>query len=408
VNVLFLTTNPNLCSTARILQCWLTLGPAAGVHGRVVAQRPGPLANWLAANHYPYCLDPMPWPNRRWPFPSLWHAWKVARWARRHGVDVIHCNEHDIYPFALLLRRFLPRPLVCHVRYKVEAPYAQWLFGRGRQPDALLWTSRQQWDDCAEGLVGLVPKEAQHVLYLGLDLNTFGTLAAGRAETRKLWGFSPEEVVVGTASALRPRKRIEDFIDLVAQLARTNPRVVGAIAGDAVQGDESYRAQILRQIEETGLGRRLRWLGDLEPVEPFYHAVDVFVSTSEYETFGNSVCEAMACRRPVVAYRGGSVREVVGDAGLVVETGDFAGLQADVATLVGDPQQREELGKRGRERVAERFNPARSLDRLRNIYRSLTGGAVGCRHEPKGNAAVEVDVESCGMSSRLSSTEVQP
>src|SRR5262249_47595188 len=161
--------------------------------------------------------------------------------------------------------------------------------GRSKQPAALLWTSHQQWEDSAEAIAGLVPEEHQQVLYLGLDLNRFGTLAAGREQTRRGWDIGHDEIIVGTASALKPIKRLEEFIALVAQLARDDPRVVGLIAGDVMPGDESYREELLGRIAEMGLGRRLRWLGNLEPIEPFHHAVDIFVSTSEYETFGNSV-----------------------------------------------------------------------------------------------------------------------
>ena len=64
----------------------------------------------------------------------------VARWARRVRVDVIHCNEHNVYPFARLLRRLLARPIVCHVRYRFDRGFAEWAFANRRQPDALLWT----------------------------------------------------------------------------------------------------------------------------------------------------------------------------------------------------------------------------------------------------------------------------
>src|SRR5262249_34271699 len=156
-----------------------------------------------------------------------------------------------------------------------------------QRPDALLWTSRQQRDDCAEAVSGIVPEDCQRVVPLGLDLNTFGTMATSREETRQRWGVLPGEVVVGTASALRPIKRIHEFIELVTRLAQQDQRVLGVVAGDAMPGDEAYRQQLLRQIRESGLGRRLKWLGNLEPVEPFHHAIDIFVSTSEYETFGN-------------------------------------------------------------------------------------------------------------------------
>ncbi|MBI3408460.1 MAG: glycosyltransferase family 4 protein [Planctomycetes bacterium] len=372
MNVLFLTNNPNLGSTARILQSWLLLGRQDGLHGRVIARSPGDFTAWLKVNAVETLIDPMPWPDRRWPIPGFWHAWKVARWARRARVEVIHCNEHDVYPFAVMLRWLLRCPLVCHVRFRIEPAFSTWAFGgRGRCPDALLWTSRQQREDCAGALGDTVPSRLQHLVPLGLDLQRFGILAGGREETRRQWGFRPDEIVIGSAAPLRPRKRVEDFITLVDRLCREDERVVGVLAGDAPPGDEGYRVQILSQIEATGLGRRLRWLGNLEPVEPFYHGIDVFVSTSTYETFGNTICEAMACRRPVAAYRGGSVHEVAGDAGRVVETGDLNALTEAVRSLVRQPARRAELGDQGFRRVADEFNPAKTLTQLRAIYDSL-------------------------------------
>jgi glycosyltransferase involved in cell wall biosynthesis len=373
VNVLYLTNNPNLGSTARILQSWLLLGQRNDLSGLVVLQRAGDFSSWLDEQKTPYTVDPMPWPSRRWPVTALRHAWRVARWARRRGVEVIHCNEHDVYPFAALLRRLLPRPLVCHVRFAVSREFCAWAFGGRRRPDFVLWTTHNQKDDCAGAVSGIIPPDRQAVIPLGLDLDSFGQQSAVRERTRQAWGFGPEDIVLGTASALRPVKRLEDFVELVARLAREYPRVGGVIAGGAVPGGEAYHEQLARQVAATGLGGRLRLLGHMEPVEPLYHACDIFVSTSEYETFGNSVCEAMACRRPVAAYEGGSVREVVGDAGLVVATGELVGLAEAARRLLTSPGLRAELGERGRRRVAEQFNPARTLQRLKAIYSQLLG-----------------------------------
>ncbi|MGE3539938.1 MAG: glycosyltransferase family 4 protein [Candidatus Tectimicrobiota bacterium] len=313
----------------------------------------------------------MPWPDRRRPWGGLWHAAKVAWWAWRTDIDIIHCNEHDIYPFVALLKRLLKRPTLCHVRYRLDRGFAEWAFGPDNAPDVLLWTSYQQKSDSAEAIADIFPEERQHVLRLGVDLTSFGTQAHTRVQTRRQWDVGPEDILVGIASPIRPRKRIEDFILLIRYLAAKYPHVVGIIAGGAVAGDEAYRDRITQMIAESHLGHRLRWVGYLEPVEPFHHACDISISTSEYETFGNSVCEAMACGKPVVGYCGGSVAEVVGDAGFIVQTGDVEGLQAAVERLVRDEALRTTLGAQAQARVLQEFNPAESVTKLLAIYRSL-------------------------------------
>jgi len=374
INVLFLSNTPSLAGTARILQYWLRLGRSYGLRGSVVVRYGSEFINWGRENQIGVCVDSMPWPDRSRPWESIWHAAKVAWWVRRAGIDVIHCNEHDVYPFAMSLKRLLKRPMVCHIRYRIERGFTQWAFCHRRAPDALLWTSYQQKADSADAVAGIIPEERQHMLRLGVDLTSFGMLVHTRESTRRQWGIETNEILIGTASPLRPRKRVEDFIETVCYLANRYPQVVGIIAGGVVMGDEAYRHHIEQMVTMSGLGRRLRWVGYLEPVEPFYHACDIVVSTSEYETFGNSVCEAMACCKPVVGYCGGSVAEVVGDAGLIVKTGDLDGLQAAVERLVGDAELRKTLGVKGQQRVAHEFNPTTSLTNLIAIYRTLLAG----------------------------------
>jgi glycosyltransferase involved in cell wall biosynthesis len=160
-------------------------------------------------------------------------------------------------------------------------------------------------------------------------------------------------------------------------LGEESPRVFGVLAGDAVPGDENYKARILERMRQTGLGTRFRWLGNLEPIEPFMQGIDLFVNTSEYETFGMSVCESMACGHPVAGYASGSVREVVGDTGPVVETGDLDGLTAAARELLQTPDRLRERGDAARRRVVERFDSDVSFKLSLSLYRDVlarTGG----------------------------------
>ena len=373
LRVLYLTDNPTLGGTIRILQSWLIIGRAKGlVHPAVAVPPSSAFCSWLRENQVAFVTNPFPVPDKRRPWLALWHAVRLALWARRHRIQLIHCNEHNIYPFATLLRRLTGVPLVCHVRYRIARDYALWAFdGPTRRPDALLWTSAQQRQDCAAAIDGIVPDGNQYIVPLGVDLEVFGSKDGDRRTTRTGWGFPDDAIVIGQACALRARKRIEEFVDLVYTLAQEDERVVGALAGDAMPGDEAYRDQVLRHIEQRNLGPRFIWLGNMDNIEPFDHAIDLFVSTSEYETFGNSVCEAMACGKPIVAYRGGSVHEVVGDAGTIVPDKDLAGLTAAARRYVHDPAVRRDHGERARRRIRDQFSPAQTLTRLLEIYKPL-------------------------------------
>ena len=371
VRVLYATNNPNLGSTSRILQSWLELGRGFGLHGSVVAQRNGPLVEWLRSKSVDYLVNPMPPFSLSRPGVPLWCAGRVAVWARARRIKLLHFNEHDVYPFQRLLRKLVRLPAVCHVRYRLERDFAEWAFSGSRLPDALLWTSHQQKADSADAIAGIVPEERQHVVRLGIDVDYFGVDAEPGRQLRHRWGIGDDELMIGIPAPLRPRKRVEDFIEIIQELAPRYPNIVGIIAGGEITGDEDYRESIETRVSGSGLGRRLQWVGNLEPVEPFHHACDISVSTSEYETFGNSVCEAMACGKPVAAYAGGSVAEVVGEAGICVATKDLDSLTYAVEKMVQDSELRRRLGMQARQRVRDEFSPAASLEQLHKIYQAL-------------------------------------
>lgn len=341
---LFITQNPNLVSTTRILQYWLNEGPKVGLRGAVVVKSQGDFLNWAAANEIASIQNSMPWFDKWRPWQAMWQARKVANWARKHQVQFIHCNEHDVYPFASLVNRFLRVPILCHVRFKLSSGFASWAFRGNACPDRLMWTSYRQREDCSSMVASVVPESQQRMLRLGLDTSHWKPSIDDAADFRQQHGIAANALTIGIASPFSPRKNVEDFIKLIQRLAPKFPNVIGLIAGGELPGHKDYAERIATQIKEANLGHQLRWLGNLEPILPFHQGSDISISTSEYESFGNSICEAMACETPVVGYDCGSVAEVIGDCGTVVSFGDLDALEEAVQELIVDSRLRKDQG----------------------------------------------------------------
>ena len=89
---------------------------------------------------------------------------------------------------------------------------------------------------------------------------------------------------------------------------------------------------------------------------------------SAREGLSLAVLEAMAAGLPAVVADGAGNPEAVGDAGLVVPTGDGTALAEALAELASDPGRRARLGAAARERARTEFAEDRLFATVREAY----------------------------------------
>jgi glycosyltransferase involved in cell wall biosynthesis len=82
--------------------------------------------------------------------------------------------------------------------------------------------------------------------------------------------------------------------------------------------------------------------------------------------------EALALRVPVIASAARGNSELVPpDSGIVVPIGDVHGLAAAMDWLIEHPNERAEMGRRGRVRMVERYDIGKLIDLHDDLYRGL-------------------------------------
>jgi glycosyltransferase involved in cell wall biosynthesis len=108
-------------------------------------------------------------------------------------------------------------------------------------------------------------------------------------------------------------------------------------------------------------------------------ALDVFAMPSWEEPFGMVFLEAMAMKKPVVAWNSGGAPEVIVDGvtGFVVAPHDTASLAGALTRLLQDPTLRRRYGEAGRRRVEETFTPQRMCQDMLAVYRAALGRRAG-------------------------------
>jgi glycosyltransferase involved in cell wall biosynthesis len=372
LRVLLVTNSSDRGSTSRTLEAWTRLLPDHGVSPVASVGGEGPLYSALREAGIPVSQNPIRFfADWRRPTPFLTAIARLAMRIRWTGADLVHLNEHEHYP-VVSRAAFLARvPLVVHVRFRPDPDMCRWLFKPPYVPSRVFFTSRTQLTDSADAVAGSVPRDRFRLIYNGLDFAAFGRDVAARGRLRAEWGVGPDTVVLGTASSISPRKRLDHFIRLVAELRRAGLDVRGFIAGQPYfEEDERELASLRRLVADLDVESVMTFLGYVEPSEPLYHAWDICVTASQYETFGMTVLEAMACGCPVVAYPGGAVAEVMGDAGTIVSDGDLSAMVAAVQRLASDAAYRSEMGRGARTRAGE-FDVRRAAAQLAEEYRAV-------------------------------------
>ncbi|MCX4979993.1 glycosyltransferase family 4 protein [Streptomyces sp. NBC_00572] len=199
----------------------------------------------------------------------------------------------------------------------------------------------------------------------------------------------PAAKTVVAAGRLTQVKRYDVLIDAFAEVAADHPdwklRIYGS--GDAVQ---NLRGPLTRQIKDRGLGEQVFLMGSVTPPEPELVKASIAAVTSERESFGMTIVEAMRCGLPVVSTDcPHGPREIIQDGvdGFLVPVDDVAAFARALRRLVEDDELRAKTARAALE-ASERFDPVRIAARHEALWTELVERGAAARAHPQGRVTL--------------------
>ena len=310
---------------------------------------------------------------QQWAARYHFYPWRVKREAKR--ADVVHVLDHT---YAHMIASTGRRPVVVTVHdlmpvVVLRAPADGWREGvRNRFLRQALKTLRQA-DSYIVGTEWLKKELATwlgddkniHVVPFGVDRAFFGESAVARERGRREWRIPEEAFVVLHVGSTVDRKNVPLVIQTVARLRQETDAYLLQVGG-------RFSAEQEQLIDRLDLRRAVRSVSaaDETTLRRAYRAADVLLFPSLYEGFGFPVLEAFASGLPVVTSGAGGLKEVGGDAAVVVEGRDPAAYVQALERLSDDVEEREALIQKGWARARE-FTWQRTAAKTAEVYRGL-------------------------------------
>jgi N-acetyl-alpha-D-glucosaminyl L-malate synthase BshA len=140
------------------------------------------------------------------------------------------------------------------------------------------------------------------------------------------------EKILLHASNFRKVKRVDDVIKVFAEVRKEIPAKL-MMVGD---GPERPAAEDLAR--HLGVASDVSFVGKQEQMEEIMNVSDIFLLTSDYESFGLSALEAMAARSIVISTNAGGIPEINidGVTGFMANVGDVATMAQKAIAVLKD------------------------------------------------------------------------
>jgi glycosyltransferase involved in cell wall biosynthesis len=138
-------------------------------------------------------------------------------------------------------------------------------------------------------------------------------------------------------------------------------------------GDGPSRPELVELARSLGIVSRVHFAGTVLSPRNLHQVLDVSLLCSVSEGFPNTLVEAMAAARPVIATPVGGITELVEHdrTGLLVAVDDVDGLARAIEQLRCDPDLGVRLGLAGQRVARARYHQTTVIDALSRTYRSL-------------------------------------
>lgn len=342
---------------------------AHGVESTVLLPFKGNMVDELERRSICYRLLSLTQPDRGKPFRTLRAGVQLVSTFMRIRPHIVHANDIVVWRQIGLWCRVLRVPGIAHVRLFYDDACIRWCILGWLKPRCVICPSFAVKDHVEKAIARYAPAPFDiEVIYNPIEL------PSGKYHDDT--GFdvdAAESIRIGIVGNFGKVKNHELFLEAAAIVVKQLPRARFVIIGrDLGKGDRE--CALRKYAGQLGILDRCDFVGWQHDIWAALEQLDVVVSTSREETFGRAIAEAMMAGQAVVATSVGAVAEVLGDAGILVESQSASAIADAVVRLCTDACLRRRISARAKERAREMFSMDKHAKRLLSVYTRVLAG----------------------------------
>ncbi|MBE0410271.1 MAG: glycosyltransferase family 4 protein [Anaerolineales bacterium] len=321
----------------------------------------------------------------------------IARIINNNHIDVVHSRNAYANSWANLSLTILRNPpkLITgeHGTAWSAQPPISWLDRLANQRAKLVVANSKASALMLENRYK-IPSTKIRVLYNGIQIPNYPNVK----EVRHLLDLPMDAEIIGSVGRLDTIKDFRTFVDAAEIVIRKRKNVLFILIGGGPQ--ETFLRSLVESKEIQNGFKITGWRVDARSL---IAGLDLYINTSIRESFGNTLIEAMMMKKPVIAPSVDGIPEAVqsGETGVLLEPTlpvkkihtpggsqyprfvvrdgnlqpplslDPHFLADTIINLLDNPDLREEMGRKGRERATQLFNIERYASDLENIYQEV-------------------------------------
>lgn len=291
---------------------------------------------------------------------------RLARLIRAGAYDVVHAHLYRSCIYGRLAARLAGTPVVVTTEHSIGETHLErrrmtlgvraLYLGTDLCSDATIAVS----DAVAQRLTKWgVPARKIEMIPNGLDFNRVAFDAAARDTIRDEFSLPRDAYVVGVLGRLDPIKRFDLVIRAAAPLLDDQHRLL-------IVGDGQIRPDLEAEAAHHGVAELVTFAGERHDVAAMLSSLDLFIASSEQETFGLSVLEALANGIPALYTTCPALDGIETDRARQV-SGDVEGMRREIAAEMA-------AGRRSRQGVpaiGELYGIEAVTRRIDDLYERL-------------------------------------